>query len=108
MKISKFTNELGAKTMIKVKNAAEERVAPNGERVRYRGVSLSIHDDKEWLLTREEAKQLSATLSAFLAAAPEKPAPDVNVEPAQVPAKSQKNRLAPKPSQVGRCVNFTD
>ena len=76
MKVAKFTNELGAKMTIKVKNVTGERPKPGNEAVtKYKGVSLSIQDVEtttEWTITRDEAKQLSATLSAFLSAAPEK------------------------------------
>ena len=102
MKVAKFTNELGAKMTIKVKNVTGERPKPGNEAVtKYKGVSLSIQDVEtttEWTITRDEATQLSATLSAFLSAAPEtitaveivKHVEPVKAQTARKPSTSQK------------------
>lgn len=108
--MAKFTNELGGRMTVKVKNAVGERPKPNGEVEKYRGVSMSITNadaTTEWMITKEEAKQLSAALSSFLMtpvdkvappvdklAAPENAAPHAPINPKPLPERKPGGRKA--------------
>lgn len=93
----KFINELRMKMTIKVKNAQGERKW-GSDVVKYKGVSLSIHDAEtttEWMVTKEEARQLNAALSSFLGVSEQCSEKPACIEPARSavrkPVASKKN-----------------